>query len=132
MALLPSILCGRIGHDSPADLLKMKKILTALILIGMPTAYASTYHGVIHQIRIAAVATGDTRVSVLTSGATDCSAGSTTNGWYSFEYSSRASTGAAWLAALLSAKALQASIVIHGTGTCDGSGMEKISAIDLP
>lgn len=128
--LLPST--GRIGPDSPAVPLKMKKILAALILIGTPIAYASTYRGVIHEIRIAALATGDTRVSVLTSGTTDCSAGSTTNGWYSFEYSSRASTGAAWLAMLLSARALQASIVIHGAATCDGSGMEKISEIDLP
>lgn len=98
----------------------------------MPTAYASTYHGVVHEIRIAAVSSGDTRVSVLTSGTTDCSAGNALNHWYSFEYSSRATTGAAWLAALLSAKALQANIVIHGTGVCDASGMEDISAIDIP
>jgi hypothetical protein len=110
----------------------MKKLLAALILISVPTAYASTYHGVIHEIRIAAASSGDTRVSVLTSGTTNCGATSANNSWYSFEYSSRASTGAAWLAALLSAKALQASIIIIGTSSCDASGMEEISAIDLP
>lgn len=123
---------GNIGHSPPGVLLKMKELLGAVILISMPTAYASTYHGVIHEIRITAASSGDTRVSVLTSGTTDCSASSANNHWYSFEYSSRASTGAAWLAALLSAKALQASIIINGTGTCDAFGMEEISAIDLP
>jgi hypothetical protein len=110
---------------------KMQKIATLAFLIGMSTAYASTYHGVIHEIRIAATSSGGTRVSVLSSGTTDCGPGNAINHWYSFEYSPTG-PGAAWLAALLSAKITQASIIIQGTGTCDASGMETVSSIDLP
>jgi len=110
----------------------MKKILVCLILVGVSTAYASTYRGIIHEIRIATTSSGAARVSVLTSGTTDCRVGGTNSQWYSFEYSSGTGPGAAWLAALLSAKVTQASVVIHGTGICDASGMEKLSEIDLP
>ena len=110
----------------------MKKLLASLVLISMSTAYASTYRGVVLQISIAASSGGGTRVTVLTSGATDCHAAGTIGHWYSFEYPPKGGPGTAWLAALLSAKVTQESIVIHGTGTCDASGMEEVTAIDLP
>lgn len=67
----------------------------------------------------------------MTSGATDCRVGdSVSDHWYYFEYS-RTGPGAAWLAALLSARVTQASISIQGTGKCDASGMEGVTEIDL-
>ncbi len=50
----------------------MKRLLANLILLNISTAYASTYHGVVQQIRIAATSAGGTRVSILTSATTDC------------------------------------------------------------
>lgn len=108
----------------------MKKILPSLIPIGVSTAHASTYQGVVRELDIAASSSGGTRVSVLTSGSTSCRAGD--NPWYSFEYSSQTGPGPEWLAALLSAKVTQATIVIHGTGSCNVSGMERVAEIDLP
>lgn len=108
----------------------MKKILPFLILTGVSTAHASAYQGVVQELDIAAVSSGSTRVSVLTSGTTSCRVAD--NHWYSFEYSSQSGPGPEWLAALLSAKITQATIVIHGTGTCDASGMERVAELDLP
>ncbi|MFZ0497916.1 MAG: hypothetical protein WAU49_13760 [Steroidobacteraceae bacterium] len=110
----------------------MKPLLANLILLSISTAYASTYHGVVQQIRIAATSVDGTRVSVLTSATTDCHGDRTNNGWYSFTCSSKTGLGKAWFAALLSAKVTQQRVVIHGTGTCDASGMEGVTAIDLP
>lgn len=107
----------------------MKKLLLGLVFIGVSIAYASTYHGIVQEIRIAASSSGGTRVSVLTSGTTDCHDGD--SHWYSFEYS-RTGPGSAWLAALLSAKVSGETVVIHGASACDGSGMERVIAIDLP
>ncbi|MFZ1869543.1 MAG: hypothetical protein WAU49_13765 [Steroidobacteraceae bacterium] len=106
----------------------MKKILPSLILIGISSAHASTYQGVVQELDIAATSSGGTRVSVLTSGSTSCQTGD--NHWYSFEYSSQTGPGPEWLAALLSAKVTQATIMIHGTGACDASGMERVAEID--
>ena len=108
----------------------MKKILPFLILIGVSTAHASTYQGVVQELDIAAISSRGTRVSVRTSGTTSCRVAD--DHWYSFEYSSQSGPGPEWLAALLSAKITQATIVIHGTGTCDASGMERVAELDLP
>lgn len=110
----------------------MKTLLASLVFLSISAAHASTYHGVVLEISIAASSGGGTRVSVLTSGVTDCHSAGTTDHWYSFEYPPKGGPGAAWLAALLSAKVTQESVVIHGTGTCDASGMEDVTAIDLP
>jgi hypothetical protein len=107
----------------------IEKLLAALILLSVSTARASTYRGIVQEIGIAASSSGGTRVSVLTSGTTDCNGSD--NHWYSFEYS-KAGPGSAWFAALLSAKVAQETVVIHGAGTCDASGMERVTAIDLP
>lgn len=106
----------------------MKKVLCALIFIGVSAAYASTYQGLVQEIRISASSSGGTRVSVLTSGTTDCHGSD--NHWYSFEYL-KTGPGSAWLAALLSAKVAGETLVVHGTGTCNG-GMERVTEIDLP
>ena len=80
----------------------MKKLLPFLILTGVSPAHASTYQGVVQELDIAAVSSGGTRVSVLTSGTTSCRVAD--NHWYLFEYSSQSGPGPEWLAALLSAK----------------------------
>lgn len=108
----------------------MKKLLPIMIPATAFSAHASTFHGIVREIRIAAAASGGTRVSVLTSGVTDCR-GKADN-WYSFSYSTNGGPGTAWLAALLSSKVAGESIVIHGTSRCDSSGMERQAAIDLP
>lgn len=110
----------------------IEKLLAALILLTISTAHASTYHGAVQEIRIAATAAGSTRVAVLTSGPTDCRGAGAIGHWYSFEYPPKGGPGTAWLAALLSAKVIQESIVIHGTGACDASGTEEVAAIELP
>lgn len=110
----------------------MKRLLANLILLSISTAYASTYHGVVQQIRVAATSAGGTRVSILTSATTDCRGDRTNDRGYSFTYSANAGPGKAWFAALLSAKVTQQTVVIHGTGTCDASGMEGVTAVDLP
>lgn len=107
----------------------IETLLAALIIFSTSTAYASTYHGIVQEIGINASSSGGTRVSVLTSGTTDCHGGD--NHWYSYEYS-KAGPGSAWLAVLLSAKVAQETVVLHGTGTCDALGMERVAAIDLP
>jgi hypothetical protein len=104
----------------------MKKLLACLFLFGLPNAYASTYYGAIQGMRIAAAPAGSTRVSVLTSGRTDCRVG----GWYYFEYS-KTGPGTAWLAALLSARVTQERVAIQGTAACDKSGMEGVAEIDV-
>lgn len=106
----------------------MKKVLSALIFISVSAAYASNYRGMVHEIRISASSAGGTRVSVLTSGTTDCR--DNYNHWYSFEYL-KTGPGSAWLAALLSAKVAGETVVIHGAGTCN-DGMERVTEIDLP
>lgn len=106
----------------------MKKVLSALIFVSVSAAYASTYQGLVQEIRISASSSGGTRVSVLTSGTTDCR--DSDNHWYAFEYS-KTGPGSAWLAALLSAKVAGETLVIHGAGTCDG-GTERVAEIDLP
>lgn len=110
----------------------MKRLLAGLALFGICTAYASTYYGVVQQIHITADSAGGTRVSVLTSAGTDCHDSHATDGRYSFTFSPKAGPGKAWYAALLSAKVTQQTVIIHGTGTCDASGMEGVAAIDLP
>lgn len=107
----------------------MKKTLWALISLSLATANASTYRGMVQEIGIAASSSGGTRVSVLTSGTTECNGGD--NHWYSFEYS-KAGPGSAWLAALMSAKVAGETVVIHGAGTCDASDTEKVTEVDLP
>ena len=108
-----------------------RRLLSSLFLCGLSSAYASTYHGVIQAIRIAATPSGSTRVSVLASSATDCKEGNGADDhWYYFEYSTTG-PGAAWLATLLSARVTQASIAIQGTGKCDALGMEGVTEIDL-
>jgi sulfite reductase beta subunit-like hemoprotein len=52
----------------------MKKILVCLILVSVSTASASSYQGIIHEIRIATTSSGAARVSILTSGADWCRA----------------------------------------------------------
>ena len=42
----------------------MKKLLSVLFFISVPTAYASTYHGLVQDIRIAASSSGGTQISV--------------------------------------------------------------------
>jgi len=106
----------------------MKKMLCALIFISVSVAYASTYQGIVQEIRISASSSGGTRVAILASGTTDCHGND--NHWYSFEYL-KAGPGSAWLAALLSAKVAGETLVIHGAGTCNG-GMERVTEIDLP
>src|SRR5487761_462840 len=122
---------SRHGRWNTRNLANMKRLLANLLLLTISTAYASTYHGVVHQIRIAATSAGIARVSVLTSATTDCHGNRANSGWYSFTYSPKAGPGKACFAALLSAKVTQQTVVIHGTATCDASGMEGVIAIDL-
>jgi ketosteroid isomerase-like protein len=110
----------------------MKKLMAAVLsLFGVTSACASNYHGVVQAIRIAAALPGSTRVSVLTTGATDCEAeNGASERWYHFEYA-RSGPGSAWLASLLSAHVTQAIVTIQGTGKCDVARMEGIAQIDL-
>lgn len=103
----------------------MKKFLTLMVALFLSSSvFASSFTGVVGQVRIAQASSGITRVSVYTGNTTSCGG---VPGWYSFEYAANGSgPGQAWLASVLDAKLTQANFTLVGTGTCDSYGLETV------
>jgi hypothetical protein len=100
-------------------------VVGLLVFLTAATAFAATLTGQIQTIRINSGATA-ARVSILMEGSTECPA----NGWFAYENAS-AGLGLVQTQGLLAAYHSGQPIVIYGTGTCDGFGVEQISDIDL-
>ena len=110
----------------------MKKIVSGItftalsfttMLIAAPVM-ASTYTGTVQTLRFS-TGTSAARVSVSSTQATSCG-----QQWYGIE-NADSGVGKIWTAALLAAKGQGKTIVITGTGTCDGWGVEPVNYIDV-
>ena len=100
--------------------------LAAMVSAQPAPALAGT--GAIKAIRVSGGIGGTAvaRVSIEMYSDTRCE----NNGWYAFEPADKG-IGKAWTDALLAAYTQRRQITIHGTGTCDEAGVERIDYIDF-
>ncbi len=105
--------------------LKGPAVAFAVLWVAASSASTSTSQILTLRSHASTEVPGNLRVSVQMTGATSCPF----SGWYSFDLPDSL-TAKTWVSILLSAQASGRQVTIAGTGTCDSSGLERISYMD--
>ena len=111
--------------------MNMKRIiLTAISVIAVGPALATSVYGVAKIVRVNETPTNTTRVSIYVTSLYDGAPAPTAcpaQGWYAYEYSKDADAGNAQLKELLTTRL---PFDIEGSNVCDSYGVEGVNYID--